>query len=379
MIPVELLSRRRPAGTRRLQSGFTLIELMVGVLLGLLTTLVIAQVLAFAEGQKRGTTSGSDAQVNGALALYAVQRDLQMAGYGFTANPAALGCGLRAQYNGNANVLQQVSASPVLAPVVITDGASDAPDTITVLASSKTSFALPIELQGNHTQAATAFNVSTSLGTAVGDLMVAVPPAHNATNWCSVFSVAGTPMTDAKIPSDGSATWSYANVAPASGYASGGWLINVGRLVYRQYSVTSDQFLRLAALNKDTADGSLAAEDLYPQVINMQAMYGKDTNGDGVVDAYNNATPTTAAGWAQVMAIRIAIVTRSTQYEKEVVTASEPLWDVGTAIPIAGTVPCHTSSQCLTLKVSQVGADWQLYRYKVYDTVVPLRNILWNS
>jgi len=53
--------------------GFTLIELMVAVALGLLTTLVIAQVFLQSEGNKRTTTSGSDAQVTGALALYALQ------------------------------------------------------------------------------------------------------------------------------------------------------------------------------------------------------------------------------------------------------------------------------------------------------------------
>ena len=50
--------------------GFTLVELMVAMVIGLVTTLVITQVLAFSEGQKRTTTSGSDAQVNGSLALY---------------------------------------------------------------------------------------------------------------------------------------------------------------------------------------------------------------------------------------------------------------------------------------------------------------------
>ena len=47
----------------------TLVELMVALLLGLVTTYFIAQVFAVAEGQKRTATFGSDAQVNGAVAL----------------------------------------------------------------------------------------------------------------------------------------------------------------------------------------------------------------------------------------------------------------------------------------------------------------------
>ena len=58
--------------------GVTLIELMVGMVIGLLAVLVIAQVALLFEGQKRSTTGGSDAQVNGALSLQMLQRDLQI-------------------------------------------------------------------------------------------------------------------------------------------------------------------------------------------------------------------------------------------------------------------------------------------------------------
>lgn len=67
--------------------------------------------------------------------------------------------------------------------------------------------------------------------------------------------------------------------------------------------------------------------------------------------------------------------------ERENVTAAGNVeWDVGTAIAITGTVNCNSGSggQCLQIKVDHL-ADWQRYRYKVFDTLIPLRNILWNS
>src|SRR5689334_15387844 len=85
---------RPPSGTRSRIAGFTLIELMIGVLIGLLASLAVTQVMVNSEGQKRTTTSGSDAQVNGALALATLQRAIQSAGYGFAANPTSLGCAL---------------------------------------------------------------------------------------------------------------------------------------------------------------------------------------------------------------------------------------------------------------------------------------------
>src|SRR4051812_19374753 len=88
----------RHAMARPSQSGFTLIELMIGVLIGLFASLAVTQVLVTFEGQKRSTVSGSDAQVNGALALDAISRAVQWAGYGFGANPGALGCRINRNY-----------------------------------------------------------------------------------------------------------------------------------------------------------------------------------------------------------------------------------------------------------------------------------------
>jgi type IV pilus assembly protein PilW len=112
----------------------------------------------------------------------------------------------------------------------------------------------------------------------------------------------------------------------------------------------------------------------------MQAMYGKDTNGDGKVDTYEKSmpSPATNADWKNVLSVRIAVVARSNQFEKDVVTSTVPVWDVGSAIAVTGAVSCNGGSKCLSLDVSTL-ADWQHYRYKVYDTIVPLRNALWND
>ncbi|MCQ6458572.1 PilW family protein, partial [Vibrio parahaemolyticus] len=85
----------------------------------LLVTLVVAQTLFFFEGQKRTTTGGADAQVNGAIALYTIQRDVQMAGYGLTTSAHGIGCPIKAQRNG-------VDYAFSLVPVRIDDGASGA-------------------------------------------------------------------------------------------------------------------------------------------------------------------------------------------------------------------------------------------------------------
>jgi type IV pilus assembly protein PilW len=372
------------------QRGFTLVELMVGLLLGLLTTLVISEVLSLSEGKKRTLTLGGDAQVNGALSLYTIQRDIQMAGYGAATNPAALGCPIKGQYLDPAapSGTPAFDFTPTLAPVVIEDGASGAADKITILQSRKASFSAPILVSSDHAQTNEFFVVKSSFGAAKGDLMIAVPKdgMWDADNWCAVFNVTDdgsssptdTTLGSKRIPhvAGGTSKWNRSSVFPSSGYAKDSYLLNMGTLSQNTYAI--DAAFNLQVTSRTAESASSTATTLYPQIVNLQALYGKDTTGDGQVDTYDNATPTTSAGWQQILAIRVAVVARSTQYEKDEVTLSAPLWDVGAGTTIAGTSNCHESSKCLSLKIDHV-PEWKHFRYKVYDTVVPLRNVLWNS
>lgn len=270
------------------QRGFTLVELMVGLTLGLLTVLVISQVLALAEGKKRSVTMGSDAQVNGALALFTLQRDVQMAGYGVAASPDALGCPVTGKYGAS-------GASFVfpLVPVVITNGTSTgAPDTITVLQGRTTGFSAPMVLKEEHPQSSNYFEVTSSFGAVVNNMMIAVPKVQGASAGCSLFSVTddtsspATTLGPTRVPHAATAAsqWNQNSIFPTGGYLSGSYLLNMGAMVYRSYSVDSTNSLQM--IERSPTDGTLTDPplELYPQIVNLQAMYGKDTNGDGVVD-----------------------------------------------------------------------------------------------
>lgn len=372
------------------EGGFTLIELMVGLVLGMLTVLVIAQVLVLAEGKKRSVSMGADAQVNGAMALYTLQREIQMAGYGTTSSLDALGCTVKAQFDTNA------AFTFTLAPVVINDGPNGAPDTITLLRGQTSGFSAPIGLSGAHTNTDDHFAVNSSFGAVAGNMMIAVPLSQTpGTNWCTLFSVTNdsaspsTTLSPTVIPhvltTTSKGKWNQNSVLPAGGYAKDDYLLNVGSMLSRSYSIDTAN----SAYNLQVSDLSLVngqpgpAQALYPQIVNLQALYGKgtkDASGNVIVDTYDNVTPLTNAEWQRVVAIRIAVVARSNEYEKDLVSASEPKWDVGATATITGpaTTTCNGTSKCITLKVDQL-AEWQHYRYKVYDAIVPLRNVLWNS
>ena len=56
------------------QAGFSLVEVLVGMLMGLITILVIFQVFAVFEGQKRTTGSTGDTQMNASQAMMLIER-----------------------------------------------------------------------------------------------------------------------------------------------------------------------------------------------------------------------------------------------------------------------------------------------------------------
>ena len=58
------------------QAGFGLAEILVGLAVGLITTLVVMQTVTTFEGQKRTTGGNAEAQTNGSIALYTIQRQV---------------------------------------------------------------------------------------------------------------------------------------------------------------------------------------------------------------------------------------------------------------------------------------------------------------
>ncbi|TFZ09044.1 PilW family protein [Ramlibacter humi] len=384
----------RPSSKRAgAQRGFTLIELMVGLAIGLIATLAVTQVLVSFEGQKRTTVSGSDAQVNGALALDTIGRAMQPAGYGFAASNTSLGCLINRTYPAAVTTDTSIAASltaanfensmtsatfpAFLVPVVIKAGAGGAPDTIAVLGSGKRNYALPLRVTSPGSTATSMPLASTmgidgplndSGGTPVssGDLLVAVIGGNNV---CDLFQATAVP-SGTTVTRGATNLWNGA--ALANTYTDGHFVVNLGAPIHRIYDVNNGS-LRQNSLTISTTDGSPSysgANEMFPGIVNLKAQYGKDTDNNGSVDTWDNVTPTTNAGWRQVVAVRLAIVARSGQYEKDMVTTACPTWE-GTGLVVPGVASCMNPG---------VGdADWKHYRYKVFDTVVPLRNQIWNG
>lgn len=361
------------------QRGFTLIELLVAMLLGLVTVLVVAQVMLMTESRKRTTTSGSDANVNSAMALHTIERDARNAGYGMTSILSALGCEIRAKHDSS-----PTATTFILTPVAIEQGTSGAPDRITFMASTKDGVPMPSTMIEPHPKTSSIFQTSSSLGIYEGDLMIAVPP-EGSSDWCTLFEVtkdgSGKPNAPGNVHhnSGNPAVWNPpggANIFPDDGYTNG-YLINLGKWTVRTYTIV-DNGLRLTWL--DTAIGTEKELDLFPQVIQLQAEYGVDDTVDDVtkITSWTVTTPTTSADWQKVKAVRVAVVARSDVYEKDTVTIASTDADCKDPTKRSPRAVCWAGG-AINVKSSATDTEWDHYRYRVYEAVIPIRNVIWRQ
>jgi len=353
--------------------GFTLVEIMVGMVIALLGVIIIFQVFAVSEGYRRTTTSGGDAVQSGAIALFTLEREGRQAGYGIN-NTDFLGCLIQGLDNltGTAFTLE-------LIPVKITQGALGAPDTITVMYGNGYLLTNPANISQNMPNASSDFKVDNRYGFMEGDLVVAAEAGKD----CSLSQVSNLPgnpgQTDNLIHNPGNYTdpdtgqqvairYNPSASPPGSGisYSTNAKLFNLGDLPSNNiYSVQNGQLMLQQLL---FAAIPAAATPLYDGIVQLQAQYGRDTTGDGVVDVFDEFAPANAADWATVLAVRLAQVARSSLREKP---------DPATGVCNTTTVLPTWSGGPITLTDDTDGTSWKCYRYKTYETTVPLRNMIW--
>jgi type IV pilus assembly protein PilW len=382
-----------------IQRGFSLVELMVGLVIGLLATLVIMQVFAVFEGQKRTTTGTSDAQTNGSVALYSMQRDVQLAGFGLplydrsnmpltctTVSPDTVRADGTAGADGIADVdhdgdLGAGTPNINMSPIDIIDGGNlpGATDTVIVRYGTTASGGVPVRV--TDVAAAPALGVDTNMGCQNNDVVYAVTGSD-----CRA-----TRVNDATL----AANLTKITVLNAAGMLAGLIPTNLACLgAWNEYAFSVDLAANQLVRRVNAIDTPVVAG-----VVNIQAQYGISASRDSNqitqwVDASGvwAAPPVNAAkivcGAASadrncIKAIRVAVVSRNDLIEKQVVStacsstaAANPTgvcaWDATSADPqgVGWAAPVVDLSNT---------ANWDRYRYRVYETIIPLRNIVWTK
>jgi type IV pilus assembly protein PilW len=445
---------RTQSNLSSMQYGFSLVELMIGLTLGLIAAAAIFASLSAFEKQRRTIGSGADMQQNGLLALYAIEQDTRDAGYGLidtTSKPGNLPCSTINAYLPTLYASAVPAASSVWAvtpdaatgaasvgssfnssPVIISDGTgSNGSDTITihsfgsdtggiVTGGQAAVLAGNAILQSQSPLQAGAINVGPiSVDTELtfhkndfiliadsgscGLLQVTGSSAGNL-NTQEVDNPAGTPTSI--VQSDTYNTSTLASVInlgqPASSVLGNACPLatKTASGANRVGNPSSDAaFARACSAPlfgsslyqvDDNHDLVLSKDGTAPTaiasgIVDIQAQYGVSDAGSQAVTCWTDAAGTgcniSAGNWSapvyadviRIKAIRVAIVARSAKKESCDTTTADPITWTQPA-----TNPASSAAPLISLSTS-VGNDWQCYRYKVYQTIVPLRNVIWGA
>lgn len=350
---------------RTRHSGFTLTELLVGIVIALLGSLAIMQAYTGREGDRRAIGSLSDTQANAMIGLFMIERDLQQAGMGL-ADLRALGCTVSSASNA-------ISGLPLFSVgIVPADGSynpwnlplGDANSDILMLA------------YGTSENTAEGQSLTQATGTSV---TLAGNQGINLNNYLLVAE-SGLVCTLGRMAAAPSSTVVTLDTPAAAAYSSSARVFNLGlqpRLL--AYAVRNGY---LTMCNFSLTDCRTNADDptvwvpVVNDIVSLQAQYGVDTSvpPDDIVDAYCQAAgngacapgtapaPSTACDFARIGAIHLALISRSPQADKiEVSPATLKVWEDAAQAP------------------TTTGPEWNVpdrhYRYRAVSSSIALRNL----
>jgi len=389
--------RRIPtAQALRPQRGFSLIELMVSIVIGLAMIVAMGVISTKFETSKRENASSTDLSSNAAFLSYELDRQVRSAGSGFTINAATtFGCQLTASKD-NAQILpfpaalaapfDSVPLSPRLLPVLVYPGiGANGSDVLQVMTGTGGVGEVSYQV-GLKSFATNTMRLASTVGLQANDLVLIA----QADTDCMVEQVSST-FTGATTQVDLAGSY-YASVINGQALNDRSIANNAMALVlgnaanfnYPRFQLlgvsTDNQLMRfdmLRATNGGTSNNQAVA--LADGVVDMRVRYGVDTTTvmNGTVDSW--VLPTTASSYnvntlnvanaqpiaARVLALKIALVLRSENFEKDVVAPP--------------TLTMFTGLDSSLQATYSVAAADRKRRHTVVEVTIPIRNALANS
>ncbi len=386
------------------QRGAGILETMVGILIGLLVVLVVYNLLAVAEGYRRTTEGASDAQITGLMSQFLASRDAGNGGNGTAlAAPDLIQC--------NPALSPTV---PLPVPVLVTDGGSaTVSDSFISTHSGSPHVLWSVDFTGNApigsnfvVQSPTGFTAP--VPTAATPYWVVSMPGPGASflprsQTCELLQVSA-----ASAPPGPQGQVTLTLLTPnANAYLPTAKLLNLGplgiagRVRYEVWNTTTASACGAVAgieqwrcqLFTTELMGGGVRNPVAQNVVLMKVQYGIDTNNNDVVDCWTAADNLdtcgdtidysmanvrdnfTLAQISRILAVRIGVVIRSDEPDFK-----DANLVFGTRAPVVlFNCSANTAAACQSRVVVPNTVITDFWRFRTYETVVPLRNALFNA
>jgi type IV pilus assembly protein PilW len=371
---------RQPPG--HAEAGLSLVELLVGLVIGLVATLAISNLFSGFEARKRMIAGGSDAQSSGVLVMYYMQRDAQNAGYGLplynSTDPSPLLCPIDTSINQGGVVIN-------LSPVLIVDGGTGN-DIVRIRYGNPASGGASLRATGTMTAPTLDGRL---IGCQENDVVLFHQTPTNPN--CSLGRLESL-RADRTIN-----TLSEINTPPTASPVSilngADWVRFSCLGAWNQYEYAVNAALELTRTGGTPGTNPFpnsAAVPVASDIVALQAQYGISETIDPTattttaaaylnrVDRWVDATGTFGPAMAlmdrnRIRAIRIAVIARDGNLQRNNVSQACN----GAAAGVSRVCIWQADANPASVDLSGV-PNWQRYRYRSFEATVPLRNIIWN-
>ncbi len=336
--------------------GISLIELMIGLAIGLLVSLAaLSSLRVFSASQRQGTVA-SGGVLNAGAALGVLKNDVAAAGMGFFDGRLPLCSTLNLSVGATA-VIDGTAFAPITISRVLTQ------DQLDVFYATDVAAGVPLALLA--TSDGSRSDTLSTLPTAVGQAVLLAPAA---TGLCTVRSVTAiTPATaiSAQILSFGNAgTHNQVAFTTTGSYPAGARVSQLGTLRWHRYRIVDNNLVLEQPLLGRSAV-------LARGVVALRVQYGASNVGGSTLTGWFGPTDTgwgavTPANIGQLRALRVGLVGRHPQKDKPDPVSGECIASSSKPVLFGTTVEPDVS-------------DWKCYRFHTATLVVPLRNMVWGQ
>ena len=427
------------ARARRHARGVGLVETMVGILIGMIVILVVYNILSVSENYRRTTVGASDAQINGLLTQLVAGRDAGNGGAGFTVSGDDLD---NCKFNEAGQDIRNPAVTPWDAldaavrpiPLLIKEGGNAwTSDSFISMFGGGSHVMWPVDLTVPFpaiagalitVQSPNGFTVPTpTITTPYWGVIMSNESAGPNVGRCKMIKVVAATVADAagKVGLTQDASTATSNAYTANGPAR---FLNLGpagqatRILY-EVDYKAPTYRGVLQTTDLLTTNALVTNPVTQNIVLMKVQYGVDTNADGFVDCWTAANNSNTCGDGKdysvdgaagvrhmpladlnrILAVRIGVVVRSDEPDLRLLTnpGDQTLKDEAKGIlqatrpqPYLFNCSADTNAACQSrVKVpmgngggaancgNNVICDY--WRYRTYETVVPLRNAIFSA
>ncbi|BAK76112.1 hypothetical protein NH8B_1286 [Pseudogulbenkiania sp. NH8B] len=374
----------------RRQSGISLIEIMIGLTIALITTLMLSQIMGLWWNQRKTTDSASEGQNQGLTSMVLMEQAIRSAGYG-TQIGALINCTHRYAYVGTNGAsgsedpnFAGAGFGVSIAPLIIVDGGTNGEADQVEIRGGKGNLSFGLAtLSKTMPPSSSELDVSSVSGFEVNTFSVLYDPS---TGNCTRFDLTQKQNSALKLQqnpgnNDNGTTYNpatnYENSNGYPTYSAGNYIIKLGSdVITSTYSVDeTNRQLKLADASMRT---STVNYTLGENIVNMQAQYGIKSGSsytwtDATGSYAKSALTADSASLTKILtlqAVKLAVVSRAPKRESGIVTTACSGFSNGI---------CIWSGTKVRLDGGAGGTEWQHYKYRIYESVIPLRNTIWSA